>query len=118
MKIAISDLEERNFHAAISGKSAMILFYTDWCPMCPQVREMLEDIEREIAGGVHYFQVDFDKCDELIEELDLVGIPTVAAMEGGEVSAVLPGFRDKSEYESLAEYMAKRVSILSEVSND
>jgi thioredoxin-like negative regulator of GroEL len=100
--MAICELEMKDFDETVGVSPALIFFYTDWCHLCPPVREMLTRIEESAGEGLRFFQINYDRADELIARYMIPGIPTVMTMHGGNAPEISPGLRSEAEYAEMA----------------
>ena len=93
--IELSDSSLRQFTQA---GDCILFYYTDWCPMCPAVRDILRSLN--IARCA---QLCYDKCPRAVRLHEVPGVPTVLSLRGGALRESLPGFRPKEQYLKLTE---------------
>ena len=90
----LTDESLRNF---VKTGPCLLFYYTDWCPMCPAVREILATLPPCLRRA----QLCYDDCPEAVCLHDVPGVPSVVALREG-ASLVLPGLRPKEHYTTLA----------------
>jgi thioredoxin 1 len=70
-----------------SGKPIVVDFYADWCAPCRALAPELDKLEAKYAD-VEFVKVDADANAQLVNELGIMGIPTVVhfSAQGEEVA--------------------------------
>jgi thioredoxin len=70
-----------------SGKSIVADFYADWCAPCRVIAPELDVLEAKYTD-VEFVKIDADANPELVNELGILGVPTVVrfSAEGDEVA--------------------------------
>lgn len=84
--------------AVLQNNCNIVLCYTDWCPLCPPVIEILSEWEQTEEGRLSFIKLNFDHCPQAIEELGVIGIPTVLYLEQGTIKNIVAGFGPKEAY--------------------
>ena len=74
----------------------LLFYYTDWCPMCSTVREILNKL------NVRCGQLCYDDCPNAVSLHEVPGVPTALALREGQVELAMPGLRPKEHYKALA----------------
>ncbi|WP_289137862.1 co-chaperone YbbN [uncultured Brevibacillus sp.] len=79
---------EQEFNEAIlSTKPVVAKFYVDWCPDCQQVETFMPAVEEAYKEEIDMIAVNRDHFADLVEKLDVFGIPSfIAFQEGKELS--------------------------------
>ena len=71
-------------------KTVVADFTADWCPPCRAIAPELDRLEAKYTD-VEFVKVDADENAELVNELGIMGIPTVIKFAGGEEVARTSG---------------------------
>jgi thioredoxin len=72
------------------GKTIVADFTADWCPPCKAIAPELDILETRYTD-VEFVKIDADANAELVNELGILGIPTVIRFSGGEEVARTTG---------------------------
>ena len=59
-----------------SGRAVVVDFHADWCGPCRAIAPELDKLEAQY-GDVDFVKVDADANPELVNELGVMGLPTV-----------------------------------------
>lgn len=86
----------------------VIDFWAPWCGPCKQIGPILDDLAAQWAGKVKVAKVNTDQEQALAGAFQVRGIPTLAVVEGGEITDVQVGFRGRQPLEQLFEQLAER----------
>ncbi len=79
----MQDLTDNNFTESLQHGKILLMFYTDWCPMCPSVTDMLYDLERKEDGAFLFSRINHDDNPKAAEAFGVLGVPTVLAILDG-----------------------------------
>lgn len=75
------------------------------CPNCQDFKPVLDEVMQEISDKVFYYNTDEMRneaeYENIIETLDIVGVPTMIKIENGKVTEELIGVQDN---ESLLQF--------------
>ncbi|MDR0949407.1 MAG: thioredoxin family protein [Lachnospiraceae bacterium] len=99
--IAPEALEETVKH----GKS-LILFWTNWCPLCVPVIRYLEQLRLETPTALLIGLVDFDVPHPSFSTYSVLGTPTVVAFYEGEALFQWPGLRTEADYHDMVRVLS------------
>ncbi len=77
------ELSDANFAESLQRGKFLFMFYTDWCPLCPPIIEMLGELEREENGKFTFAKIEYDKSPEAIQRCRAFGVPLVYAVLDG-----------------------------------
>ncbi|QRG68993.1 thioredoxin family protein [Brevibacillus choshinensis] len=69
--------------AILSAKPVVAKFYVDWCPDCQQVETFMPAVEEAYKEKTEMIAVNRDHFAELLEKLDVFGIPSFIAFQEG-----------------------------------
>ncbi|AMA49460.1 MULTISPECIES: thioredoxin [Flavobacterium] len=80
-----------------SDKKVLIDFYAEWCGPCKKMAPYLEKMKEEMKGKITIIKIDADKNQQLTQDLQIEGLPTlIFYKEGKEVWKNL-GFMKEEE---------------------
>jgi len=79
-----------------SDKTVLIDFYADWCGPCKMQSPIIDEISEE-NEELKVGKVNIDECPELATKYNIMSIPTLLVVKGGEVSTQFVGLTPKEE---------------------
>ncbi len=80
----------------------IINFYASWCPVCQEVMEIVEKIEKDYSG-VDSFCVDTDEDILLSSFFSIVSLPTIVLFVNGEKPILHKGRQSEQELREMFE---------------
>ena len=84
------DQDQLRTRIAEGTKTVVADFTADWCSPCRAIAPELDILETRYAD-VEFVKVDADANAELVNELGILGLPTVIRFSGGEEVARTTG---------------------------
>lgn len=66
-------------------------FYATWCKSCESLENILEDLSDELFGKVKFYKFNVETDDELVNKLEIFGLPTIILFKDGKVVKSLEG---------------------------
>ena len=96
--MAVIHLDKETFEKeiAVSGVTALIDFYADWCGPCKMLGPIIEALAEEV-DGVKVCKVNVDEQSELAAAFSVMSIPTILLMKDGEVLDTQIGLATKTK---------------------
>jgi thioredoxin 1 len=80
-----------------SATPVLVDFYGTWCTPCQQLKPVLEEIAGEFAGSLKVVAAEVSEAPEAAARFDVMGVPTLVLVAGGEARDTLTGSPTKAE---------------------
>ena len=96
--MSIVYVKQDNFEEEVMKSELPVLldFYADWCGPCRMIAPILEEIAREHAE-YKICKVNVDEDPALAARFEVMSIPTLFVIKGGEVVAQSMGAKPKAQ---------------------
>ena len=96
--MAVIEITDANFDEKImnSGKTCLVDFYAVWCGPCKIMSPVVDEIADENPDIV-VGKCDIDEAEELAERFEIMSIPTLLVVKGGEVVKTFVGVTSKDD---------------------
>lgn len=90
-----------NFQKEVAESALPVLldFWAEWCMPCKMIAPSIEQIAEAYAGKVLVGKVNVDVEADLASRFNIVSIPTLMVLKGGQVVAQNAGALPKNEIE-------------------
>ena len=90
------NITKHNFHEEVlnSDKPVLLDFWASWCGPCRRVVPLVEEIAEE-RPDIKVGKINIDEQPELANRFEIMSIPTLMVMRGGEVVSRSLGARPK-----------------------
>jgi thioredoxin-like negative regulator of GroEL len=82
-------------------RNYFLMFYTDWCPLCPPLAETLDSLQKDRSTEFEFAKIDFDNNPEAVEFFNVTGVPFVFAIKEKSVISGWGGLINKDAYEKI-----------------
>ena len=79
-----------------SDKKVRIDFWADWCGPCRMMSPVVDEIAEEMPD-IKVCKVNVDEEPELARKFNIMSIPTLVVIKGGNIADTSIGLIDKSE---------------------
>lgn len=89
-----------------ADKPVIVDFWAPWCAPCRVTKPILEKLAAEYKDQVAFLPINADESREVLEKFQIIGIPTVLALRGGEVAARVTGAQNEAGYRAMFEALA------------
>ena len=81
-----------------TGEKPVVLdFYADWCMPCRMQAPIFQQAEAALQGQADFYKVDIDAQPELAARFQVMSIPTIAVVQGGQLRWRNVGVTGKDE---------------------
>jgi len=98
LTMKISEFQQRISRAE---KPVIVDFWAPWCVPCRVTKPILEKIAAEHAGTVEFLPINADDSCEVLEQFQVIGIPTVLALRHGDVVGRVTGVQSEAGYRAM-----------------
>lgn len=102
MAVRHIDFEEYKNEIVNSDKLVLIDFFATWCGPCKMLSPIIEQVAAE-HSDLEVVKVDVDKVPELAVSYNVMSIPTLVFIKGGNLVKQSVGFASKAEIEKMIE---------------
>jgi thioredoxin 1 len=89
-----------------TDKPVIVDFWAPWCLPCRMTKPILEKLAQEYAQQVTFLPLNADAAPEVLQQFQVIGIPTVLALRDGNVVARITGAQNEAGYRALFEALA------------
>ena len=83
----------------------VIDFWAPWCGPCRAIAPVLDQLAQSYAGRVKVAKVNVDEHPQLASAFRVRGIPTLVALNAGEIVGEIVGFGGKARLEELFDHL-------------
>lgn len=85
----VEELDLKGFkkNIIVKGKTCLVKFYSNTCPLCLGLAPIYENISEQY-DNVNFYKVDVNKEEDLTKRLDFDGVPTLFLFHEGKYSEV------------------------------
>lgn len=84
---SLSEMQEKT-NTGVS----LVFFHATWCPLCANQRPHIESLVSDAELSTVFFaQVDFEKHDDIVDQYNVFGFPTIVIIKDGEIKHSLTG---------------------------
>ncbi len=84
----------------------VIDFWAPWCVPCKVTKPILEKLAQEYRGKVKFRAINADKQKKLLQELRIMGIPTLLIVRDGKIIKRYTGAQSEASYRQIFESLA------------
>ena len=100
--MSVLNITKSNFQSEVMESSRPVLldFWASWCGPCKMVSPVIDEIAAE-TPGIKVGKINVDEQPELAAAFQVMSIPTLVVMEGGQIVNRALGFRPKQQILSL-----------------
>ena len=79
----MTSLTKDNYENSVSSGAVMVKVGADWCGDCRRIDPILDALEKDYAGKITFFDVNFSEQEELKDLLNIRRIPTLIFYKDG-----------------------------------
>jgi thioredoxin 1 len=96
-------LTDKSFDSEVLSSEIPVLvdFWASWCPPCKMVEPILEELASDYDGRVRVAKLHVDQNPKTRDKYQVLGVPTFALFDGGEIVSRRTGAQSKRQLEGL-----------------
>lgn len=89
----VQEITDYNFEdEALTGSNlVMVEFFSDWCPNCKRVTELVLEVAQKYAGRLKVRRVDIDRSTETVVRQRVLTVPSVIFYRNDEALCRMAG---------------------------
>ena len=97
--MSVLTLTDSNFDVEVirADKPVVVDFYAEWCGPCKMMSPVIDKIAEELGDTIKVGKVNSDENMGLVEQYEIMSIPTIFIFKNGEIVKKFIGFTDKEE---------------------
>ena len=100
----ITEFQKRILEA---DKPIVVDFWANWCVPCKLTKPILEKLAKEYNDKIEFMPIDADTSREVLEQFQVIGIPTVLTLRNGKVVGRVTGAQNEAGYRAMFEALAE-----------
>lgn len=93
--MAVKKLDKKNFKKQTSEGVTLAYFWADWCPPCKFQGPVVENLAESIGDKATIGKIDVDANQEVANQFNIRGIPTLILFKDGEVADTMVGLQSE-----------------------
>lgn len=98
---SLSGLSRAQYDSLVSGEIPVLVdFYAEWCGPCKKMKPSIDELAQERAGSLRIERIDADKNEALVNDLGVVGLPTLMYYKDSKQVWKQVGFMTKEQLKS------------------
>jgi thioredoxin 1 len=92
------EVTDSTLENALQSGKYLLMFYTEWCPRCPPIMKMLQELEETEAGKFQFIKINFDTNPQARDFFQIPGVPVVLAIKNKAILAGWGGLTERYAY--------------------
>jgi len=99
----VAEVTDQTFDAEVlqSDKPTIIDFWAEWCAPCRAIAPIVEELAVDYGDKVNIVKMDIDANPGVPGRFGVRSIPTVLAIQDGQVVQQIVGARPKKDFEEM-----------------
>jgi len=93
------EVTESNFKSEVleSAKPVLVDFWAEWCGPCKMIAPIVEEIATNHGDKIRVGKLDADAHPGVLQNYQIMGIPTLILFKGGEPVVRIVGYKPKEQ---------------------
>ena len=93
------EVTESNFKSEVleSAKPVLVDFWAEWCAPCKMIAPIVEEIATHHGDKIKVGKLDADAHPGVLQDYQIMGIPTLILFKGGEPVVRIIGYKPKEQ---------------------
>ena len=93
------EVTESNFKSEVleSAKPVLVDFWAEWCGPCKMIAPIVEEIATHHGDKIRVGKLDADAHPGVLQNYQIMGIPTLILFKGGEPVVRIVGYKPKEQ---------------------
>lgn len=92
----VKELNDKNFNESISGKVALIDFWSSWCNPCKMIAPIIDELADELGDRAFVGKVNIeDDADSVVGKYKVMSLPTILIFDDLKVIQQYVGVQKK-----------------------
>lgn len=93
----VKEVNQDSFDQEITGDTLVLVdFWAEWCGPCRALAPVLDELAQENTGKVKVLKVNVDNNQEVAAKFQVMSIPTMVFIKGGQEVEKLIGAQPKA----------------------
>lgn len=90
-------MAKSSFEALKNSEIPILLdFYAEWCGPCKAFEPILKEVKEEFGDKIRIVKIDVDKNKSMLNEVSIMGVPTLMIYHKGKEYFSAPGVQSKT----------------------
>ena len=100
--MSVMNIDKNNFQAEVMNEEKTVLldFWASWCGPCSMLSPVIDEIAED-RSDIKVGKVNVDEEPELASAFQVMSIPTIVVLKGGNVTGKSVGVRPREDIEAM-----------------
>ncbi|MBZ4663184.1 MAG: trxA 2 [Caloramator sp.] len=98
----LQEINKAHFEGMENSITGVLELYTTTCPVCVQLKPVLEEVAQEIEN-VNFYTINAQENMSVARKFKVMSVPTTLILKNGEVVEKVIGFKNKEELKQIVQ---------------